>query len=192
MSEIDRRIALVKAGQRDDWRPTLDKWFAWYPVRLGPLGEGKLAWLRTVVRDKCLGVTNYLDLDLDAWRKDVDDSTERLRSMDDSNERLRSKRGEQTKETSFSENLSAMFDRESARQSRNDDIDAKARRICAAILQEEPGTKSLSVAARVFELIMASAYAGSPLELATSSFDTTISGIRETFRRLIFFSGEKA
>jgi hypothetical protein len=39
-----------------------DTWFAWHPVRLGALGTGRLAWMRRLWRNRCLGVTIYQDL----------------------------------------------------------------------------------------------------------------------------------
>lgn len=31
-----------------------DIWFAWYPVRTGALGSGRLVWLRTVWRERAI------------------------------------------------------------------------------------------------------------------------------------------
>lgn len=39
-------------------------WFAWYPVRLGALGTGRLVWLKRVWRNECMGVTIYQPLEM--------------------------------------------------------------------------------------------------------------------------------
>src|SRR5450755_4779477 len=113
MTEIDRRIDIVKAGFADHWLPQEDTWFAWYPVRLGALGTGELVWFRYVRRDMCLGVTNYFSLK--EKRHDREDQGEDIALA------------KSTVDT-FSENMSAVFDRESAKRAREDDVEAKSRR----------------------------------------------------------------
>lgn len=39
-----------------------DTWFAWFPVRYGALGTGRVAWLRRVWRNRCAGVAIYQPL----------------------------------------------------------------------------------------------------------------------------------
>ena len=36
-----------------------DEWFAWYPVRTGALGTGKIVFLKKVWRNRCGGITIY-------------------------------------------------------------------------------------------------------------------------------------
>ncbi len=43
-------------------RSRSDTWFAWYPVRVGALGTGRLIWLERVWRNRCMGVTIYQSL----------------------------------------------------------------------------------------------------------------------------------
>jgi hypothetical protein len=43
----------------EEWRSRQDYWFAWYPVRFGALGTGRLVWLKTVWRNRCMGATIY-------------------------------------------------------------------------------------------------------------------------------------
>ncbi|GEM_PF-6008029 len=50
----------LRAMQRP---PITDIWFAWFPVRLGALGSGKLAWMQRVWRNRCGGVKIYQPLD---------------------------------------------------------------------------------------------------------------------------------
>ena len=38
---------------------TTGLWFAWFPVRTGALGTGRLVWLRMVLRNQCAGISIY-------------------------------------------------------------------------------------------------------------------------------------
>lgn len=46
----------------EEWRSKSDIWFAWYPVHLGALGTGRLAWRERLWRNRCMGVTIYQTL----------------------------------------------------------------------------------------------------------------------------------
>jgi hypothetical protein len=60
--EIDRRLELAKEGDHR-YQPQENVWFAWFPVRLGPWGDGPKRWLCFVRRFKPLGLYwEYYDL----------------------------------------------------------------------------------------------------------------------------------
>lgn len=42
-----------------------DTWFAWYPVRTGALGTGRVVWLQRVWRNRCMGATIYQPMEKD-------------------------------------------------------------------------------------------------------------------------------
>jgi hypothetical protein len=64
MKTFEHRLYAVRTGERPDWANREDEWFAWHPVRFGPLGDGPWVWLRRVWRNRCCGVTMYQDLDM--------------------------------------------------------------------------------------------------------------------------------
>lgn len=57
MTELQSRIAL---GLK--YNGIQDTWFAWYPVRTGALGTGRLRWLKKLYRERFSGVTIYQEL----------------------------------------------------------------------------------------------------------------------------------
>jgi hypothetical protein len=63
MDTIDARLDELRAGRHPEWRNQEDIWFAWYPVRTGALGAGRVVWLTKVWRNRCCGVTIYQTLD---------------------------------------------------------------------------------------------------------------------------------
>ena len=55
MNWIDKKMLEDFEGNKSK----SDIWFAWYPVRLGALGTGRLIWFKKVWRNKCCGITIY-------------------------------------------------------------------------------------------------------------------------------------
>ncbi len=52
-------------------RSRSDVWFAWYPVRLGALGVGRLVWWEYVWRNRCMRATIYQSLEVAADAPEV-------------------------------------------------------------------------------------------------------------------------
>jgi len=59
ISELDARIEMVRRGERPDWMPQSDFWWASEPIRTGALGTGREAHMEWVWRNRALGVTIY-------------------------------------------------------------------------------------------------------------------------------------
>jgi hypothetical protein len=60
--DINLEFPPISLPNRHLWNKE-DIWFAWFPVRLGALGNGKIAWMRKVWRNRCLGATIYQDIE---------------------------------------------------------------------------------------------------------------------------------